>query len=115
MMKFTFLGWRLAVGVQVGQSLIASIGYNANRSRYSGTALFEQLKVMVTAVTEVRGQDLLGIQVGHQLRFLGVPLLFAAVMPFLPFFGRSIGCSVASTSTILKIVSLGCNAFLPGK
>ncbi len=54
-MKFTFLGWRLAVGVQAGQSLIASIGYNANRSRYSRTALFEQLKIMVAAVTEVRG------------------------------------------------------------
>ena len=63
-MKFTFLGWRLAVGVQAVQSLITSIGYNANRSRYSRTALFEQLKIMVAAMTEVRGQDLLGVQIG---------------------------------------------------
>ncbi len=51
----TFLGWCLAVEVQAGQSLITSISYNANRSRYSGTALFKQLKMMVAAMTEVCG------------------------------------------------------------
>jgi hypothetical protein len=98
-MKFAFLGWCLAIRVQAGQALIACIGQNTNLFRHDEAVLFEQLKVMLASKAEVRSQDLFGVQVCNQLCFLGVPLLFAAVVPFLCFFGRSIGCSVASTST----------------
>ena len=70
---------------------------------------------MFTAIAKVGRQDFFRVQVGDQLRFLGVTLLFATVMPALSFFGRSIGCSVASTSTISITVSLGCKTFLPGR
>jgi hypothetical protein len=55
---------------------------------------------MFVAVTKIGCQDLLCVQVCNELRLLGMTLLFAAVMPFLSFLGRSIGCSVASTNTI---------------
>jgi hypothetical protein len=57
--------------------------------------------------------DFLGFLVDDQLCFLGVTLLFAAVVPALLFFGRSIGCWVASISTTSVSVSFGCKAFLP--
>jgi hypothetical protein len=43
---------------------------------------------MLTAKAEVCRKDFFGAQVGNQLRFLGVTLLFAAVMPALSFLGR---------------------------
>jgi hypothetical protein len=101
-MKFAFLGWRLAIRMQAGQALIACIGQNTGLFCHDEAAVFEQLKVMLVSKTEVHSQDLFGVQVCNPLCFLGVPLLFAAVVPFLSF-------------TISKIVSLGCNAFLPGK
>jgi hypothetical protein len=61
---------------------------------------------MFTANAKVCSQDFFRVQVGNQLCFLGMTLLFAAVLPALSFFGRSIGCSVASTSTISIKVSL---------
>ena len=114
-MKFTFLDRRLTIRVKAGYSLIACIRQDTNVLCHNIVTLLEQLKIVLLPVAEIRGQDEFCVQVGYQLRFLGVPLLFAAIMPFLSFFGRSIGCSVASTSTISKIVLLGCNAFLPGK
>jgi hypothetical protein len=41
---------------------------------------------MFMAVTKIRCQDLLGVQISNQLCFLGMTLLFAAVMPALSFF-----------------------------
>ena len=62
-------------------------------------ALFEQAKIMRAAIGKGRSNDLHGFLVDNHLCFLGVTLLFAAVVSFLLFFGRSMGCS----------------AFLPGK
>ena len=70
---------------------------------------------MFAAVTESRGKDLVGAQIRNHLRFLRVPLLFTAIVAALSFFGRSIGCSVASTNTISMAVSLAHSFFLPGK
>jgi len=70
---------------------------------------------MFTSTGEGSCDNFSGLLVGNQLRLLGVAPLFAAVVPILAFFGRSIGCSLASTNTTSKTVSLGWSAFLPGK
>lgn len=114
-MQFGFLGRRPAIGMEFGQSLITSIRKSAGMWCQCTVAVLEQLKIMLTTKAEVCRKDFFCVQVGNQLRFLGVTLLFAAVVPALSFFGRSIGCSVASTSTISIKVSLDCRAFLPGR
>ena len=114
-MNFTFLDRRLTIRVKAGYSLIACIRQDTNVLCHNIVTLLEQLKIVLLPVAEIRGQDEFCVQVGYQLRFLGVTLLFAAVMALLSFFGRSIGCSVASTKIISRIASLGCSAFFPGR
>ena len=77
--------------------------------------ILEKLKVMLAALAKGGGYDFSGFLVGDQLRFLGMSPLFAAVVLFLAFFGRSTGCSLASTRITSKTVSLGWSAFLPGR
>src|SRR6266498_4844301 len=114
-MIFRFLERCLAVFMEIGQALIASICQYPNVFRHVTSVILEQLKIMFASIGKGGGNDFGGLLVGHQLRFLGMAPLFAAVMPILAFFGRSIGCSLASTSTTSKTVSLGCNTFLPGR
>src|SRR5687768_2996601 len=114
-MVFGFLERRLAVFMNVCQALIASICQNPNAFCNLASILLEKLEVVFTPIGKGSRNDFSALWVCHQLRFLGMALLFAAVMPFLAFFGRSIGCSLTSTNTTSKTVSLGCNAFLPGR
>lgn len=102
-----FLERRLTIFMEFCQALITSIGQNPNMLRNLSLTIFEELKVVLASIGKGRGHNFDGLLIGDQLRFLGVVLLFAAVMPFLAFFGRSIGCSLTSTSTISKTVSLG--------
>jgi hypothetical protein len=67
-------------------------------------AVLEQLKGVFAPMTKVGGQDFGGPQIGNQLLFLSVALLFATVVPALAFWGRSIGCSVASITSISSAV-----------
>jgi hypothetical protein len=62
-------------------------------------AFFDQIKVMLAFISKAYGNDRLRLLVDDQLCFLGVMFLFATVVLALLFFGRSIGCSVASIST----------------
>ena len=114
-MVFGFLERRLAVFMKFHQSLITSICQNAKVLRKFTSVLFEQLKVMFASVTKGGSHDLGTFSVSNYLCFLGMSLLFTAVMPFLAFFGRSTGCSLTSTSTTSNTVSLVWSAFLPGK
>ena len=114
-MVFGFLEGCLAVFMQLRQSLIASICQNLNMLRDLAPVILEKLEIMFAPIAKGRGDNLSSLLVSDQLRFLGVSPLFAAVMPILAFFGCSIGCSLASTSTTSKTVSLGWSAFLPGK
>jgi len=77
--------------------------------------VLEQLKIVLTSITKSRGHNLSTFSIGNYLCFLGMTLLFATVMPFLAFFGRSIGCSLTSNSTTSNTVSLAWSVFLPGK
>src|SRR4030042_5230213 len=97
------------------QALITRIRQNTDVLRNLSLVILEKLKVMFTSMSKGSCHDFGGLLVGNQLRFLRVVLLFAAVMPFLAFFGRSIGCSLTSTNTTSKRVSLGWSAFLPGR
>jgi len=105
-MVFGFLEGCLAVFVKFHQSLIASIRQNAKMLRKFTGIIFEQLKVMFASVAKSGSYDLSTFSIGNYLCFLSVTLLFAAVMPFLAFFGRSTGCSLTSTSITSNTMSL---------
>jgi hypothetical protein len=111
---FGFLERRLAVSMKFCQSLITSIRQNAKIFRKFTSLVFEQLEVVFASMTKRSGYDLSAFSVCKYLRFLGMTLLFATVVPFLAFFGRSTGCSLTSTSITSNTVSLVCRAFLPG-
>lgn len=114
-MIFGFLERRLAIFMKFCQTLVARIRQNSNVRCNVKFLVLEKLEVMFVARAEGGGHNFSRLLVGNQLRFLRVSLLFAAIVPFLAFFGRSTGCSLTSTSTTSKIVSLGWRAFLPGK
>ncbi|MDR3576863.1 MAG: hypothetical protein P4L50_23605 [Anaerolineaceae bacterium] len=114
-MQLGFLGRDLAVGMQLTQPQITAIRQAANMLGEETSAFFEQFKIMLASFGKSRRNNRLCLLVYNQLRFLGVPLLFAAVVLSLLFFGRSMGCSVASISTTSITLSLACSAFLPGR
>jgi len=105
-MAFGFLERRLTVFMKFCQPLISGICQDAKVFSKLTTIVFEQLKIVLASITESGGNDLSALSVGNYLRFLGVTLLFATIMPFSTFFGRSIGCSLTSTSITSNTVSL---------
>ena len=113
-MVFGFLERCLAVFMKFCQTLIASICQNKKVFGEITTIVLEQLKIVLASITKSRGDDLSTLLVSNYLRFLGVALLFAAVMSLLAFFGRSMGCSLTSTSSTSNTVSLAWSSFLPG-
>ena len=85
---------------------------------------FEQTEVVSSPITEIRAYDLkwsrLGIlglgQLGYdELCFESMALLFARIIAFLSFFGRSIGDSEASIKMTSYSVSLSSSALRPGR
>ena len=112
---FGFLERRLTVFVKVCQALITRIRQNAKVFRKFTAIFLEQLKVVLASIGKGGGNNFSRLWIRNYLRFLRMAPLFAAVMLFLAFFGRSIGCSLASTSTTSKTVSLTASAFFPGR
>src|SRR3972149_7159610 len=110
-----FLERCLAVFVKFCQSLVASICQNPNVFGNLAAIILEELKIMFAPKSKGGCHNFGGLLVSHQLRFLSMSLLFATIVLFLVFFGRSIGCSLTSTSMTSKTVSLGWSAFLPGR
>ena len=106
-MVFGFLERRLAVFMEFCQTLIASIRQDPYVLRNVALVILEKLEVMFASKGKGGCHNFGGLFVSNQLRFLGVSPFFAAVMLSLAFFGRSIGCSLASTSTTSKTVLLG--------
>jgi hypothetical protein len=102
-----FLERCLAVFIKFCQALVASICQDPNMLGNVEFIVLEKLEVMLATIAKSSCYNFSGLSVGNQLCFLGVSFLFAAVMPFLAFFGRSMGCSLTSTSTTSKTVSLG--------
>jgi hypothetical protein len=114
-MIFGFLERGLAVFMKFGQALVTSICQDPNVRCNSEFVILEKLKVMLVATTKGSRDNFIGFLVGDQLRSLGMSPLFAAIVPFLAFFGGSTGCSLASTRITSKTVSLGWSAFFPGR
>ena len=114
-MIFGFLERCLAIFMKICQSLITSVSQNAKMVGKLAAFFFEQLKVVLASMRKGCGNDLSGLLVCNYLCFLSVTLLFAAIVLLLAFFGRSIACSLVSTSTTSKTVLLGASVFLPGK
>lgn len=110
-----FLERGLAVLMQVGQTLVASICQDPNVLGKVKFVILEKLEIMFATLAKGSRHDFSGFLVGDQLRFLRMSPLFAAIVLFLVFFGRSTGCSLASTRITSKTVSLGWSAFLPGR
>ena len=113
-MQLRFLERGLAVFMKICQALVTCVRQNAKVLSEITAIVLEQLKIMFTSITECGGNNLGTLLIRNYLRFLRVTLLFATVMPFLAFFGRSIGCSLTSTRMTSNTVSLAWSAFLPG-
>src|SRR5690606_1842344 len=109
--KFGFFERRLTIFMQFCQALVASVCQDAKMFGEITAVVLEQLKIVLAPITESCGDNLGTFSISNYLRFLGMTLLFAAVMLFLAFFGRSIGCSLTSTSTTSNTVSLAWSAF----
>ena len=114
-MQLAFFVWCPAVGVEFVHALIAGIAQEFDDGRHSETATFEQSKVMGSSRTGMDTENRLAVVVDHDLCFLGVAFLFAGVEPALFFWGRSMGCSLASTTITVRSKEPLCNAFLPGR
>ena len=105
-MIFGFLERGLAVFVKICQPLITRIRQNTDVLGNFSLVMLEELKVMFTCMSKGSCHNFGGLLVGNQLCFLSVALLFATIVPFLTFFGRSIGCSLTSTSTVAGLERL---------
>ena len=114
-MIFGFLERGLAVLMKVCQALVTSIRQDLYVFGNVEFLLLEKLEVMLATMTKSGGYNFSGFLVVDQLCFLGMSLLYAAVVRFLAFFGRSTGCSLTSTRITSKTVSLGWSVFLPGR
>ena len=97
-----FLERCLAIFMKFRQTLITGVCQYANVLSKATAIFLEQLKVVFAPMREGSGNDLGRLFVGDYLRFLCMPSFFAAIVLFLAFFGRSIGCSLASTRTTIK-------------
>ena len=113
--KFAFSVRYLAVGVEFVHAFVAGVGQQFDARRQRQPRVFEQSEVVRFTARHLHAQNLLGALVDHELRLLGVALLLARVEPLLFFWGRSMRCSLASTTTTCKFNPPSCNTFLPGR
>ena len=114
-MMLAFLVRCLAVGVEFMHTLITAIGQQFQSGRQRQAALLEKSKVVRPSSACDHAQNLLRAIVNHDLPFLGVAFLLTRVEPALFFWGRSMRCSLASTTITIRSKEPSCNAFLPGK
>ena len=101
--KFTF-SWlfegRDAESVELVNALKPFVAKQKNICEQVNPALLEQFKVMNRSLGFGHANDLLGLTVDHDLIFDGVAFLLAGIALPLFFWGRSISCSVTSTTAM---------------
>ena len=90
---------RPALFMQFRQPLIAAVGEQFKALVRLDSAPLVEREVMDGAAGVCRADDLPGAPVDDDLALQGVPLLLAAVVGLLLFFGRSTGVSATSTTT----------------
>lgn len=109
---FTFLDRRQTPGIIILNALITTVRQNQNRQTrcQDQQTRLAQREVVNTARRLINIVN--HIAVGDNLGLDRVPFFLAGIPFFLFFLGRSIGCSVTSTATVLSVPS--CKACLPG-
>lgn len=110
-----FLVRRLAVGVESFYTLIAGVAQEFEAGTEGQTTGFEQSKIMRFTRAGLHAKNLLAALLNHDLSFLSVAFLLAGVEPALFFSGRSMRCSLASTTNTARSKEPLCNTFLPGR
>ena len=101
--------------MQCVDTLIAGVAQKDNLGQGRQTAAFEKCEVVGFTCAGRHAHNRLLKRVDHDLSFLGVAFLFAGVASALFFWGRSMRCSLASTTITVRSKEPSCNAFLPGK
>lgn len=105
----------LAVGVEFVYTQIAGVGQKFEAGGQREATVFEQSKIMSFAGTGLHTKNQLSTLVNHDLSFQSVAFLLAGVEAALFFSGRSMRCSLASTTITVRSKEPLCNAFLPGR
>lgn len=114
-MQLTFLERCPRVAMQRIDTLIAGVAQKDNLGQERQSAAFEKCEVVSFSGASGHTHDCFLQWVDHDLPFLGVAFLFAGVASALFFWGRSMRCSLASTTITVRSKEPSCRAFLPGK
>jgi len=114
-MKLAFLVRCVAVGVEFVHALVAGVGQQLEALGQRQAGVLEEGKVVRFACGDRHAHDAAGAVIDHELAFLGVALLLAGVEAALFFWGRSMRCSLASTTTTSNFNEPSYSAFLPGR
>ncbi len=85
--------------MQLQQVLVAAVGQHLQALVRRKVAALVEGEVMHGAAPVMSANNLSSAPVDNHLALQGVTLLFAAVVGFLLFFGRSTGVSATSTTT----------------
>lgn len=114
-MQFTFLEGRPGVGMQYVDTLIAGVAQKNNLRQERQTAAFEKCEVVGFACARGHAHNGFLQWVDYNLSFVRMALFLAGITAALFFWGRSMRCSLASTTITVKSKEPSCNAFLPGR
>lgn len=96
-------------------TLIAGIAQKDDLGQERQAAAFEKCEVVGFTCASGHAHNRLFKRVDHDLSFLGMTLLLAGVAAALFFWGRSMRCSLASTTITVRSKEPSCKAFLPGR
>ena len=116
--------WKFTFGMKTLDALVPRVGLNFDLWMHLHVGFFEHTEVVSSARTEIGADDSKGRriallmlrQLGYdKLSFERMTLLFARVVAFLSFFGRSMGDSEASIKMTSYSVSLSSSALRPGR
>lgn len=105
-LEFSFLGRCLTIAMDFGHPLVPGISQQQDMRRQTQVTFFEELEIMSFPGAEGGGQDHSSRLLDKHLSFLRVAFFLAAVVLPLFFSGRSIGCSVTSTTMISSCLPL---------
>ena len=101
--------------MQSVDALIAGVAQKNNLGQERQSAAFEECEVVGFSYARRHAYNLLFERVDHDLSFLGMALFLAGIAASLFFWGRSMRCSLASTTITVRSKEPSCNAFLPGR
>ena len=104
----------LGIGMDFLDSDVARVNFDLDAPQRANAGSLVQLEIMRFSMGERSANDDAGYLVYDDLRLSRVTFFLAGVVAPLSFFGRSMGLSVTSTSTVSYFVSGRKSAFFPG-